>query len=136
MYLKHHPSFHLSYRGGRGLKVAWARDDNVGFMDRWNPLSSKIPHTIFASHILVRRNKVKNKPDLDIETVVPELERAVQEYQRAHGKVSFGCKADFTSVRISMVFAWGIAAGRVKEFSRTSAARKHLKEATADPITF
>lgn len=68
--------------------MAWARDDNVGFMDRWNPLSSKIPHTIFASHILIRRNKVKNRPELDIEGVVPELERAVQEYQRAHGRVS------------------------------------------------
>ena len=58
-------------------------------MDRWNPLSSKIPYTVFTSHILVRRKKVTNKPEMDIESVVPVLERAVQEYRAAHGKVSY-----------------------------------------------
>jgi hypothetical protein len=56
-------------------------------MDRWNPMSSKIPYTVFTSHILVRRKKVQDKPHLDIETVIPELEQAVQEYRTAHGKV-------------------------------------------------
>ena len=68
--------------------MSWGKDDNVKFLDRWNPLSSKIPYTTFTSHILVRRKKVTGKPHLDIETVVPELERAVQEYRRAHGNVS------------------------------------------------
>ena len=56
------------------------------FLDRWNPLSSKIPYTVFTSHILERRKKV-HKEHLDIQAVIPELEKAVQEYRRAHGKV-------------------------------------------------
>ena len=70
-----------------GLKVFWGKEES-DLMDKWNPFSSKIPHIIFASHLMVRRKKVQNRPDLDIASVIPEIERAVQDYRRAHGNVS------------------------------------------------
>ena len=51
-------------------------------------MSSSIPYTVFASHILVRRKKVTDKPHLDIDTMVPEVEKVVRECQRVSGKVS------------------------------------------------
>ena len=60
--------------------MSWQKDTAVGFMDRWNPLSSKIPHTVFISHVLVRRKKA-NDTQLKVENAVYEIEKAIKEYQ-------------------------------------------------------
>ena len=51
-------------------------------MDRWNPFTAQIPFTMLSSHVLARRRAV-HEPRLSVETLVPELERAVQEAKRA-----------------------------------------------------
>ncbi len=78
-----------SFRTGKGMKVSWGRDQS-GFMDRWNPFSSKIPHTTFASHLLIRRKKVSGKSFMEVESLITELQKAVQDYRRNHGNVSEG----------------------------------------------
>jgi len=63
-------------------------------MDRWNPFSSKIPHTSFLSHLLVRRKKVSGRRHMEIDGFITELEKAVQDYRRTHGNVSNGLGGD------------------------------------------
>ena len=72
-----------SNRSGKGLKISWGKDENVGLLERWNPLSSRIPYTIFTSHVLMQRGRVNN-PQMKLDTLVTELERAVQAFQRAN----------------------------------------------------
>ena len=45
-------------------------------------MSSDIPHTILASHVLVRRGKVNNIL-LDIEDAKVKIEAAIRDYKRA-----------------------------------------------------
>ena len=71
----------------KGLKIFWGKEE-AGLFDRWNPFSSKIPHTIFTSHVLVRRKKLTNRPDMDIDTAIVQIEKAVLDYRSAHGNVS------------------------------------------------
>lgn len=54
----------------------------MGFFDRWNPFSAKVPYTIFASHLMLRKGRVDND-QLRISKVVPELERAINDLRRA-----------------------------------------------------
>ena len=54
----------------------------MGFFDRWNPFSSKVPYTLFASHLMLRKGKVDND-QLRISKVVPELEKAISDLRRA-----------------------------------------------------
>ena len=54
----------------------------MGFFDRWNPFSTKVPYTIFASHLMLRKGKVDND-QLRISKVVPELEKAINDLRRA-----------------------------------------------------
>jgi len=70
-------------RTGKGLKVFWGKEENVGLITRWNPFTSAIPYTIFTSHVLVRKGRTDD-PRLKIENVIPELERAVEDLRRAH----------------------------------------------------
>lgn len=72
-----------SSRTGKGLKVFWGKEENVGLITRWNPFTSAIPYTIFTSHVLVRKGRTDD-PRLKIENVIPELERAVEDLRRAH----------------------------------------------------
>lgn len=72
----------FSTRKGKGLKVSWGTEETLGFFGRWNPFNSRVPYTIFTSHILVRKGAVNN-PQMTIENVVPELERAIQDLRRA-----------------------------------------------------
>lgn len=68
-------------RTGKGLKIFWGRAGNVGFWDHWNPFTQRIPYTIFASHILFRRNRVTD-PQLNVENAVAEIERAITDVRR------------------------------------------------------
>ena len=49
------------------------------FVDRWNPFSSRVPSTTFASHLLVRRKKVID-PRLTLENAIPEFEKAIVDF--------------------------------------------------------
>ena len=73
--------FPHSTRSGKALKVFWGKEENVGFFDRWNPFSTKVPYTIFASHLMLRKGRVDND-QLRISKVVPELERAINDLRR------------------------------------------------------
>ena len=55
----------------------------MGFVARWNPFASRIPYTIFTSHVLIRKGRTDD-PRLKIENVIPEVERAVEDLRRAH----------------------------------------------------
>ena len=72
-----------SSRIGKGLKVFWGKEENVGLITRWNPFTSAIPYTIFTSHVLVCKGRTDD-PRLKIENVIPELEQAVEDLRRAH----------------------------------------------------
>ena len=54
----------------------------MGFLDRWNPFSSHVPYTVFASHLMLRKGKVDND-QLRISKLVPELEKAINDLRRA-----------------------------------------------------
>lgn len=54
----------------------------MGFLDRWNPFSSRVPYTIFASHLMLRKGRVDND-QLRISTVVPQLEKAINDLRKA-----------------------------------------------------
>jgi hypothetical protein len=69
-------------RTGKGLKIFWGKEETMGFFDRWNPFSTKVPYTIFASHLMLRKGKVDND-QLRISKVVPELEKAINDLRRA-----------------------------------------------------
>ena len=64
------------------LKIFWGKQENVGFFDRWNPFSSKVPYTIFASHLMLRRGRVGND-QLKISKVVPVIEEAINDLRKA-----------------------------------------------------
>lgn len=56
----------------------------MSVLERWNPLSSRIPHTIFTSHVLIRRGRVNN-PRMKLASLVTELEKAVNDWRKANG---------------------------------------------------
>ena len=55
----------------------------MGFFDRWNPFSTRVPYTIFASHLMMRKGRV-DSDQLRVGKVVPELEKAINDIRRAH----------------------------------------------------
>ncbi len=56
------------------------------FVDRWNPFSSRVPSTTFASHLLVRRKKVID-PRLTLENAIPEFEKAIVDFWEQNGQI-------------------------------------------------
>lgn len=80
MYIHAHISH--SARTGKALKIFWGKEETVGFLDRWNPFSGRVPYTIFASHLMLRKGRVDNDR-LRIAKVVPELEKAINDLRRA-----------------------------------------------------
>ena len=54
----------------------------MGFFDRWNPFSVRVPYTIFASHLMMRKGRVDND-QLRVSKVIPELEKAINDIRRA-----------------------------------------------------
>ena len=54
----------------------------MGFFDRWNPFSTRIPYTIFASHLMMRKGRV-DSDQLRVAKVIPELEKAINDIRRA-----------------------------------------------------
>lgn len=67
--------------------MTWGKKESpLRFVDRWNPFSSKVPNTIFASHILVRRKKVVD-PRMTIENVVSEFEKAIVDFWKQNGQI-------------------------------------------------
>ena len=82
MFLTRTALHYHSTRVGKALKVFWGKVENVRFVDRWNPFSTKVPYTIFASHLMLRKGRV-DSDQLRISTVIPELERAVNDLRRA-----------------------------------------------------
>lgn len=59
----------------------------MGFFDQWNPFSGRIPYTIFASHMMVRRGRTDD-PRLKISSAVQEIEQAIQDHRRSQAASS------------------------------------------------
>ena len=58
----------------------WGQEP-IGFWTKWNPISSSVPYTIFASHILVTNKKLQD-PKLTIETTIDPIETAILEFRQ------------------------------------------------------
>ena len=102
-----------SNRGGVGLKVTWGSEP-MGFFTRWNPLSSSPQYTILASHILVRRGRASN-PKLELEGVVPEIEKAIQDIKEAEASKEGATATEATKFTVKegeivIDTMWGISA--------------------------
>ena len=74
--------FIYSNRTGKALKIFWGKEESVGFFDRWNPFSTRVPYTIFASHLMLRKGRV-DSDRLRISKVVPELEKAINDLRKS-----------------------------------------------------
>ena len=74
------PHHDIGTRTGKGLRLEWDKSVQLGFFDRWNPMSNKCAYTMFCSHILVRKGFVQ-EPHLSIVNFMPEVEKVLQEMQ-------------------------------------------------------
>jgi hypothetical protein len=77
-----YPSSYAYSRTGKALKIFWGKEEGMGFFDRWNPFSTRVPYTIFASHLMMRKGRV-DSDQLRVAKVVPELETAINDIRRA-----------------------------------------------------
>lgn len=75
-----YPNTYFYTRTGKGLRLEWDKSVQLGFFDRWNPMSNKCAYTMFCSHILVRKGFVQ-EPHLSIVNFMPEVEKVLQEMQ-------------------------------------------------------
>jgi hypothetical protein len=70
-------------RNGKGMKIIWGQEP-LSFLTKWNPVSTSVPFAIFASHILVRKNKLAD-PSRDLDTVIEPIVQAVREHKQRNG---------------------------------------------------
>jgi hypothetical protein len=82
-----YPSSYAYSRKGKALKIFWGKEESVGFFDRWNPFSSRVPYTIFASHLMLRKGRV-DSDQLRVSKVIPELEKAINDIRKVHHQQS------------------------------------------------
>lgn len=73
-----------STRKGNGMKIIWG-EEAISFWTKWNPISSAVPYTILASHVLVRNNKLVDRR-LSLDTAIDDIESAIMECRQRVGQ--------------------------------------------------